>query len=109
MLWSFSQSGPIDGTTPRDVSWILSLFNRYCVSWEPHRVEISSEEEDDRWKKFYLKEEHSLHVAWDLVSPCRDFPPLACTQNCKETKTKGLQQSPQGSIDQEEACKTIKK
>ena len=27
MLWPFSQSGPIDGTTPRDVTWILSLFN----------------------------------------------------------------------------------
>ena len=59
--------------------------------------------------KFSLKEEHSLQVAWDLVSPCRDLLPPACTQICKEIKIEGLQRFPQGSIDQERACKTIKR
>ena len=60
-------------------------------------------------RSFSLKEDHLLQVAWDPVSPCRDLIPLACTQICKEIENEGLQWSPQGSRDQEGACKTIKR
>ena len=37
-------------------------------------------------RSFSLKEEHSLQVAWDPVSPCRDSLLPACTQICKYIK-----------------------
>ena len=38
-----------------------------------------------RWslENVFHEEEHSLQVAWDPVSPCRDSLPPACTQICK--------------------------
>ena len=38
----------------------------------------------------FPEEEHSLHVAWDPISPCKDSLPPTCTQICKEIKIEGL-------------------